>query len=165
MKLKLRITFFLSLLALIAISFIPGNKEGTNSTQDKTRVQQSGQDRPSGPGIEQSRIYPLAERIGHYDKAKQPEMKSVHAGPGSLNYQTLLGAGTIKDLVFMHCGPINAKSGIGHHFHNNADELFLILDGEAEFTINGKTALIKGPAGVPSNQGIHTQFIILQINL
>ena len=153
MKLKLRITLFLSLLALVTISFTNSNKEVSCSEQDKPQVQTARQDRPSGPGVEQSRIYPLAERIGHYDKAKQPEMNSVHGGPGSLNYQTLLGAGTIKDLVFMHCGPINPKSGIGHHFHNNADELFLILDGEAEFTINGRTALIKGPAGVPLKSG------------
>ncbi len=143
MKLKLHVVFLLILFALTA-----------NSMSGQTRYEQ-----PLAPGIPvgikpaEAKTLPLTDRIGHYDKSKQRESKSVHAGPGSLTYQTLLGAGTIKDLVFMHSGPINPKSGIGHHFHLLADELFLILDGEAEFTINGQTALIKGPAGVPLKAG------------
>jgi mannose-6-phosphate isomerase-like protein (cupin superfamily) len=123
------------------------------SGQYRQDVRPPAQGIPTGIQQEEAKAKPLAERIGHNDKSQQREYKGVHAGPGSLNYQTLLGAGTIKDLVFMHCGPINPKSGIGHHFHYLADEMFLILDGEAEFTINGHTSLIKGPAGVPVKAG------------
>jgi mannose-6-phosphate isomerase-like protein (cupin superfamily) len=31
--------------------------------------------------------------------------------------------------------------------------MFVILDGEAEFTIDGRTSLIRGPAGAPNRQG------------
>ena len=77
MKLKLRITLFLSLLALVTISFTNSNKEVSCSEQDKPQVQTARQDRPSGPGVEQSRIYPLAERRGGYYKEKQPEVSGV----------------------------------------------------------------------------------------
>ena len=144
MKNKLHVVILSILLTIAANSM---------SAQSRQDVRPPAQGIPVGIQPQEAKVLPLAERIGHNDKSQQREYKGVHAGPGSLNYQTLLGAGTIKDLVFMHCGPINPKSGIGHHFHYLADEMFLILDGEAEFTINGQTALIKGPAGVPVKAG------------
>jgi mannose-6-phosphate isomerase-like protein (cupin superfamily) len=48
---------------------------------------------------------------------------------------------------------IPAGSGIGHHFHNVVEEMFVILDGEAQFTIDGRTASVKGPAGVLCRSG------------
>jgi mannose-6-phosphate isomerase-like protein (cupin superfamily) len=39
--------------------------------------------------------------------------------------------------------------GIGHHFHNKMEEMFFILDGKAEFTIDSSTATLEGPAGAP----------------
>ena len=48
---------------------------------------------------------------------------------------------------------IEPKSGIGAHFHNYCEEMFVILDGEAQFTINGRTSTLKGPAGAPARMG------------
>ena len=79
--------------------------------------------------------------------------KNVHQGTGTLYMQTLLGRGAISGLNFMHHGPLMPKSSIGHHFHTNSDEMFLILDGDCEFTVNGQTAVIKGPVGVPCKSG------------
>ena len=45
------------------------------------------------------------------------------------------------------------RSGIGHHFHNTAEEMFVILNGEAQFTIDGRTALLKGPVAVVCRAG------------
>ena len=104
----------------------------------------SGQERPKPP---------LNERIGHTDPAKAMPGKNVHQGTGTLGMQTLLGRGSITGLNFMHHGPLGPKSSIGHHFHTNSDEMFLILDGDCEFTINGQTALIEGPVGVPCKSG------------
>jgi mannose-6-phosphate isomerase-like protein (cupin superfamily) len=67
--------------------------------------------------------------------------------------QTVLGRNAVTDLNFMHFGPLMPKSSIGHHFHTNSDEMFLILDGSCEFTINGQTALLEGPVGVPLKSG------------
>jgi len=34
-----------------------------------------------------------------------------------------------------------------------ADRMFVILDGEAQFTVDGRTSLLKGPAGAPARMG------------
>jgi len=104
----------------------------------------SGQEKPKTP---------LAQRIGHTDQSKAMAGKDVHQGTGTVYMQTLLGRGAITGLNFMHHGPLMPKSSIGHHFHTDTDEMFLILDGDCEFTVNGKTALVKGPVGVPCKAG------------
>jgi mannose-6-phosphate isomerase-like protein (cupin superfamily) len=111
----------------------------------------SGQTGSSGQ--EKPQVIPLAERIGHTDQSKAFAGKNVHQGTGTLYMQTLLGRGAITGLNFMHHGPLMPKSSIGHHFHTNSDEMFLILDGDCEFTVNGQTALIEGPVGVPCRSG------------
>ena len=54
---------------------------------------------------------------------------------------------------FLHRGEIPAGSGIGHHFHNTAEEMFVILGGEAQFTVDGRTSIVKGPAAVVCKLG------------
>jgi mannose-6-phosphate isomerase-like protein (cupin superfamily) len=51
------------------------------------------------------------------------------------------------NLLFWHRGVIAPHSGIGEHFHNRCEEMFVILSGEAEFTINGRTSLLFLDAG------------------
>jgi mannose-6-phosphate isomerase-like protein (cupin superfamily) len=110
--------------------------------------------RPEQPtGTAKDGVVPLINRIGHTDPAKAMPGKNVHQGTGTLGMQTLLGRGSVKNLAFMHHGPLGPKSSIGHHFHTNSDEMFLILDGDCQFTVNGQTALIKGPVGVPCKAG------------
>ena len=97
---------------------------------------------------------PLAQRIVKTDPAKYRVSKGVHKGPGQLNYMGLMDAHSLDtNLYFLHRGIIEPKSGIGHHFHNNCEEMFVIFDGEAQFTINGRTSLLKGPAGAPCRMG------------
>jgi mannose-6-phosphate isomerase-like protein (cupin superfamily) len=57
------------------------------------------------------------------------------------------------NLQFLHRGVIFPRSGIGQHFHNECEEMFVILDGEAQFTIDGRTSLLKGPAGAICRMG------------
>ncbi|MFX0117642.1 MAG: cupin domain-containing protein, partial [Candidatus Hodarchaeota archaeon] len=95
----------------------------------------------------------LTQRIGHTDHSKAFAGKQVHKGAGTLYMQTLLGRDAITGLNFMHKGPLMPKSSIGHHFHLDSDEMFLILDGDCEFTVNGRTSLLSGPAGVPCRSG------------
>jgi mannose-6-phosphate isomerase-like protein (cupin superfamily) len=57
------------------------------------------------------------------------------------------------NLFFLHRGIIPPGGGIGAHFHNHCEEMFVILDGEAQFTIDGRTSLLKGPAGAPTRLG------------
>lgn len=97
---------------------------------------------------------PLEKRIAHADPAKYRNIPRVHAGAGTLNYMELFGRDTFNtNLIFLHRGVIQPKSGIGHHYHNHMEEMFVIFDGEAQFTIDGRTSLLKGPAGAPCRMG------------
>ena len=57
------------------------------------------------------------------------------------------------NLFFLHRGILPPNGGIGAHFHNHCEEMFIILDGEAQFTIDGRTSVLKGPAGAPTRLG------------
>ena len=54
------------------------------------------------------------------------------------------------NLYFLHRGVIEPKSGIGAHFHNQCEEMFVIFDGEAQFTIDGRTSLSKDRRARPA---------------
>ncbi|WP_315760312.1 cupin domain-containing protein [Sphingomonas sp. Y38-1Y] len=96
----------------------------------------------------------LQERIGRHDPAKLRELEGVHGGAGSMRFAGLLGPDALStNLIFVHRGEILPKSSIGQHFHNQSEEMFVILDGEAQFTIDGRTSTIKGPAAVPDRMG------------
>jgi mannose-6-phosphate isomerase-like protein (cupin superfamily) len=92
--------------------------------------------------------------IVHADPSKYQHLSAVHDGPGTMDFRVMLGTDAVKpNLIFFHRGVINPKSGIGQHFHNKCEEMFVILDGEAQFTIDGRTSLIEGPAGAPDLMG------------
>jgi len=95
-----------------------------------------------------------APRVVHTDPAAFRPLTAVHGGAGNMAYTALLNRGAIgPHFNFLHRGEIPAGSGIGHHFHNTADEMFVILNGEAQFTIDGRTAVLKGPVGVVCRAG------------
>lgn len=97
---------------------------------------------------------PLSQRITHTDPAKYNKSSRVHGGSGELHYMELVGAYTMNtNLIFVHRGVIPPKGGIGHHYHNQMEEMFLIFDNEAEFTVDGRTARLEGPAGAPCRMG------------
>jgi mannose-6-phosphate isomerase-like protein (cupin superfamily) len=97
---------------------------------------------------------PLAQRIAHTDPSRFQPSKAVHAGAGQLDYMALFDFHSLDtNLLFLHRGIIEPKSGIGAHFHNQCEEMFVIFYGEAQFTIDGRTSLLKGPAGAPCRMG------------
>ncbi|MCH2201663.1 MAG: cupin domain-containing protein [Fuerstiella sp.] len=96
----------------------------------------------------------LAGRIVHSDPSMYSKAAAVHGGAGELHYQGLLSRPAMNtNFIFLDCGVIPPKGGIGHHFHHKMEEMYVILNNEAEFTINGRTSLLQGPAGVPCKMG------------
>jgi mannose-6-phosphate isomerase-like protein (cupin superfamily) len=94
------------------------------------------------------------ERIVHNDPAKYRELSAVHAGAGKMGFTQLFGRSDLSaNFLYLHSGVINAKSGIGHHFHHTIEEMYVLLNGEAEFTINGRTSRLKAPVAVPCKMG------------
>jgi mannose-6-phosphate isomerase-like protein (cupin superfamily) len=97
---------------------------------------------------------PLEQRIAHTDPSKYQHLSAVHDGAGAMDFEVLLGADALdSNLIFFHRGVILPKGGIGQHFHNKCEEMFVILDGEAQFTIDGRTSVLKAPAGAPDRIG------------
>lgn len=95
-----------------------------------------------------------ASRVIHNDPAKYRELSAVHAGAGKMAFAQLIGRNDLStNFLYLHAGAIDLKSGIGHHFHHGIEEMYVILNGEAEFTINGRTSKIKAPAIVPCKMG------------
>ncbi|HEV8395309.1 MAG TPA: cupin domain-containing protein [Vicinamibacterales bacterium] len=94
------------------------------------------------------------QRVVHTDPAAFRQLSAVHAGAGSMAFAALLNRGAVTpEFNFLHRGVIPPGAGIGHHFHNVVEEMFVILDGEAQFTVDGRTATVKGPAGVICRTG------------
>jgi mannose-6-phosphate isomerase-like protein (cupin superfamily) len=97
---------------------------------------------------------PLEQRIARTDPSKYRQAKRVHGGAGELHYMGLFGAQDLNtNLIFLHRGVLPPKGGIGHHYHNHMEEMFVIFDNEAQFTVDGRTSLLKGPAGAPCRMG------------
>jgi mannose-6-phosphate isomerase-like protein (cupin superfamily) len=96
----------------------------------------------------------LAGRIAHTNPEAFRPSTGVHQGAGTMGFTGILNQGAVTpEFNFLHRGEIPPGAGIGHHFHNTVEEMFVILDGEAEFTIDGRTALIQGPVGVICRTG------------
>jgi len=96
---------------------------------------------------------PLAQRIGHTDPSKYTRERS-HASAGDMACETLVPETALTtNLDFIHRCQIMPGGGVGHHFHNRCEEMFIIFDGEAEFTIDGRTSVLKGTVGAPCRMG------------
>ena len=96
----------------------------------------------------------LASRITHYDVSKTANIKAVHDGAGTMNFGPLMTDKTLStNLLFLHRGVLHAHSGIGQHFHNHCEEMFVIFDGTAEFTVNSHTSTLTGTWGAPDRMG------------
>ena len=95
-----------------------------------------------------------SEQVIHNDPTKYRELSAVHAGAGKMGFTQLVGRNDLStNFLYLHAGEIQAKSGIGHHFHHSIEEMYILLDGEAEFTVNGRTSILKGPVAVPCKLG------------
>jgi mannose-6-phosphate isomerase-like protein (cupin superfamily) len=93
-------------------------------------------------------------RIVLNNPAKYRQLNAVHAGAGQMKFTGLIGSQALAtNFLYLHAGEIPDKAGIGEHFHHTIEEMYVILDGEAEFTINGRSSKIKGPALVPCKMG------------
>lgn len=97
---------------------------------------------------------PARERVVHNDPSQYRELSAVHAGAGKMGFTQLIGRNDLStNFLYLHAGVIQAKSGIGHHFHHTIEEMYVLLNGEAEFTINGRTSRLKAPVAVPCKMG------------
>jgi mannose-6-phosphate isomerase-like protein (cupin superfamily) len=96
---------------------------------------------------------PLAARIGHNDPSKYTRSRS-HNSAGDMACELLVPPSAMDvNLNFMHRCEIMPGGGVGHHFHNTTEEMFIVFDGQAEFTIDGRTSVLSGTVGAPCRMG------------
>jgi mannose-6-phosphate isomerase-like protein (cupin superfamily) len=96
----------------------------------------------------------IDDRILHNDPANYRLAEAPHAGAGPLDYTAIIDRGEMAtDFLYLHAGRLLPKGGIGHHFHHSKEEMYVILNGEAEFTVDGRTSLIQAPVVVPNKLG------------
>src|SRR6185437_10686488 len=101
---------------------------------------------------------PLTDRIGHTDPSKYRHSRS-HDSAGDMACMLLVPPTALDvNLNFMHRCQIMPGGGVGHHFHNTTEEMFIVFDGQAEFTIDGRTSVLRGTVGAPVRMG-HSQAI------
>ena len=95
----------------------------------------------------------LDDRIVHQDPANYRE-SPAHFGAGPIHYTEMIGRREMAtNFLYLHAGQIPAGGGIGHHFHHSIEEMYVLLSGEAEFTVNGHTSVLKAPVVVPNKLG------------
>ncbi len=97
----------------------------------------------------------LAARIKHTDPSKYRKYHS-HENPGYMDCQSpslVVSTDLTTNLFFVDRCVMEPGGGVGHHFHNHCEEMFIIFDGEAQFTIDGRTSSLKGPVGAPCRMG------------
>ena len=96
---------------------------------------------------------PLAQRILHTDPSKYRNSRS-HDSAGDMACERMLGNTEMNvPMGFIDRCQIMPGGGVGHHFHNSCEEMFVIFDGEAEFIIDGRTSVLKGTGGAPTRMG------------
>ena len=96
---------------------------------------------------------PLAQRIGHTDPSKYNRSRS-HNSAGDMACELLVPPSAVDvNLNFVHRCQIMPGGGVGAHFHNSTEEMFVVFDGQAEFTIDGRTSVLKGTVGAPCRMG------------
>ena len=77
-----------------------------------------------------------------------------HGGAGTISYTELTPRDKLKSqFLFVHRGILEPKCGLGEHAHRKMEEMYIIFDGAAQFTVNGRTAALPGPAMTPCVMG------------
>jgi len=84
--------------------------------------------------------------LGRTDPAMFKDAPNAHGGAGVFKYMNLLPGEEMKtNFLFVHRGVMPPKTGIGEHMHRTMEEMYIIYDGVAQYTVNGRTAML--PAG------------------
>ena len=85
---------------------------------------------------------------------KMEEIDKVHAGAGPILFSRVFERDDFgTDWSFIHASYLLPGGGIGHHRHDNCEEIFVTVDNAAQFTHNGRTTQVEGGAAVPLRRG------------
>jgi mannose-6-phosphate isomerase-like protein (cupin superfamily) len=93
-------------------------------------------------------------RIAHARREEMQELDNCHGGAGPILFKSLYEKADFQTpWWFVHSAILLPGGGIGHHRHDNCEEIFVTIDNAAQFTHNGRTTEIVGAAAVPVRRG------------
>lgn len=93
-------------------------------------------------------------RIARARREQMAELTGVHGGAGSILFMSLWDAADFDTpWAFVHAAILLPGGGIGHHRHDDSEEIFITVDNASQFTHNGRTAQVEGGAAVPLRCG------------
>ncbi|MDP7448620.1 MAG: cupin domain-containing protein [Candidatus Latescibacteria bacterium] len=93
-------------------------------------------------------------RVARADRQDMDELSSVHGGAGAILFGRLWERADFETpFAFVHTAILLPDTGIGYHRHDDSEEIFITTDNAAQFTHNGRTAIVEGGAAVPLRTG------------
>ena len=82
------------------------------------------------------------------------ELSDVHGGAGTIFFGRLWERDDFETpFAFVHSAVLPPGGGIGYHRHDDSEEIFVTVDNAAQYTHNGRTAIVEGGAAVPLRTG------------
>ncbi|MCD6308572.1 MAG: cupin domain-containing protein [Candidatus Latescibacteria bacterium] len=79
--------------------------------------------------------------IARTDPVNYREVPHCHGGVGTIETQTLYDSDTFRTkLLFVRTGVLPPKTSIGEHLNRGCEEMYFVLDGPAQFTVDDRTA-------------------------
>lgn len=91
---------------------------------------------------------------GRTDPSTMTETKQAHAGANQFLIGSLIDTSIFEtSILWIHRGIIPQGSGIGEHTQRDLEDMFIVFNTPAEFTINDRTALLPAGTMVPCIQG------------
>ncbi len=91
---------------------------------------------------------------GNVKKAPSNTVTASHDGAGTITFHSLLPGDIFEtNVLAMSYAEIPPKASIGEHIHRHMEEIFIILDSPARFTVNGRTAELPAGACVVCSRG------------
>jgi len=92
--------------------------------------------------------------FGNVENARSNTVTGSHQGAGTIEFHTLLGGDLFEtNILSVAYAEIPPKCSIGEHIHRHMEEIFIILDSPARFTVNGHTAELPAGAAVVCRKG------------
>ena len=96
----------------------------------------------------------IPKGFGFNNPQDYKEYPNLYGGPGAVNYVEQFSSDNYGTLhQFFRVGVIPPKSGIGEHRLVDGEELFVILEGMLDVTVNGGTGRIAGRTMIPCKLG------------
>lgn len=93
-------------------------------------------------------------KVGGMSRDEMSVIERIHGGAGSIWFTELFGADDFATpWRFIHYAILPPGEGIGHHGHEDSEEVFVTLDNAAQLTHNGRTTETVGGTTVPLRAG------------